>query len=99
MLISSSSVKQLSKLVSGKKDAYCKGLFLSARWFVVSEAAPECSNVIVLPDSESAEYCASDLYSLIEGDKVFYLPDTGKGVERSNYKSSLNVQRTSAVGK
>ena len=53
----------------------------------------------MLTDRESAEYCASDLYSLVEGDVVFFLPDSGKGVERSNYKSSLSVQRTSAVGK
>ena len=52
-----------------------------------------------MPDSESAEYCVGDLYNLIEGDKVFFLPASGAGVERSNYKSSLAVQRTSAVQK
>lgn len=51
-----------------------------------------------MPDKESAEYCSADLYSLVEGDRVFFLPDSGKNVERSNYKSSLGVQRTSAVG-
>ncbi|MDD6828486.1 MAG: transcription-repair coupling factor [Bacteroidales bacterium] len=56
-------------------------------------------NVIVMPDRESAEYCASDLYSLTEGDIVFFLPHSGRGVERSNYKSSLGVQRTTALGK
>ena len=55
--------------------------------------------MIVLPDRDSAEYCASDLYSLINGDNVFFLPDSGRNLERSNYKSSLSVQRTSAVGK
>lgn len=99
MLISSASSEKLSgKLVSGK-DIYCKGLFLSARWFVVSQVASGGTNVIVLPDRESAEYCSSDLYALTDGDIVFYLPDSGKGVERSNYKSSLGVQRTSAVGR
>ena len=99
MLISSESSKKLSdKIVSGK-ETYCKGLFLSARWFVVSYVATGGTNVIVLPDRESAEYCCSDLYGLTDGDIVFYLPDSGKGVERSNYKSSLGVQRTSAVGK
>ena len=34
----------------------------------------------------------------MDGDKVFFLPDSGKNVERSNYKSSLAVQRTSAIG-
>lgn len=99
MLISSASVKNLSeRLVSGK-EIYCKGLFLSARWFVVSEVAASGVHVVVLPDREQAEYCCSDLYALTEGDVVFYLPDSGTGVERSNYKSSLSVQRTSAIGK
>ena len=56
-------------------------------------------SLVVLPDKESAEYCAADLYNLTEGDKVFYLPDSGKNAVRSNYKSSLGVQRTSAIGK
>ena len=34
---------------------------------------------------------------MTEGDRVFYLPVSGKSVERSNYKSSLGVQRTSAI--
>ena len=55
--------------------------------------------MIVLPDKDSAEYCAADLYNLIEGDRVFFLPDSGKNLERSNYKSTLGVQRTSAIGK
>ncbi len=99
MLISSESVQKLSEEILCGKDVYCKGLFLSARWFVVSQVASTGTNVIVLPDRESAEYCSSDLYGLTDGDIVFYLPDSGKGVERSNYKSSLGVQRTSAVGK
>ena len=99
MLISSESVRKLSGIITRGGDVYCKGLFLSARWFVVSEVASDGVNVIVLPDRESAEYCCSDLYALTDGDIVFYLPDSGKGVERSNYKSSLGVQRTSALGK
>ena len=81
-----------------EKDAFCRGLFLSARWFVFSEAVSDGMHVIVLPNKESAEYCAADLYHLIEGDRVFFLPESGRSVERSNYKSSLGVQRTSAIG-
>lgn len=99
MLISSNSAAKLSEKIKNNGTALCKGLFLSARWFVVSQSAAAGTNVIVLPDRESAEYCASDLYSLVDGDIVFFLPDSGKGVERSNYKSSLSVQRTSAVVK
>ena len=99
MLISSESVRRLSDTLARRNEVSCKGLFLSARWFVVSETALEGISLIVLPDKESAEYCTSDLYGLVDGDVVFFLPDSGKGVERSNYKSSLSVQRTSAIGK
>ena len=78
---------------------FCSGLFLSARWFVVSQLDYEGLQLIVMPDRESAEYCAVDLYNLIEGDNVFFLPDSGKRLEKSNYKASLGVQRTSALGK
>ena len=100
MLISEHSTAALQEaLASGQKDIYCQGLFLSARWFVLSAARGTGISLAVLPDKESAEYCAADLYNLTEGDKVFYLPDSGKNAVRSNYKSSLGVQRTSAIGK
>ncbi|MCR5840997.1 MAG: hypothetical protein K6G86_02860, partial [Bacteroidales bacterium] len=72
---------------------------MSARWFILSQVAKEGMHVIVLPTQEAAEYCAADLYHLIEGDRVFFLPQSGKNVERSNYKSTLGVQRTTAIGK
>ena len=100
MLISEHSTAALQEaLASGQKDIYCQGLFLAARWFVLSAARGAGISLAVLPDKESAEYCAADLYNLTEGDKVFYLPDSGKNAVRSNYKSSLGVQRTSAIGK
>ena len=99
MLISRSSCEILRKKAASCKETYCRGLFLSARWFVLSQVAADEMNIIVMPDRESAEYCASDLYSLTEGDIVFFLPHSGRGVERSNYKSSLGVQRTTALGK
>ena len=83
--------------IGKEKDIYCSGLFLSARWFVLSKSAPKGINLIITPDKESAEYCTSDLYQLTEGDKVFLLPSSGKGIERSNYKSSISVQRTAAL--
>lgn len=98
MLISSKTSAELSELIKKQLNTYCSGLFLSARWFVVSQCASTGVNLVVLPDKDSAEYCASDLYTLVKGDRVFFLPDSGKNVERSNYKSSLGVQRTSAVG-
>ena len=99
MLISTKSTITLADKVSSSMETFCSGLFLSAKWFVVSQLDHDGIQVIVLPDKESAEYCAADLYNLIEGDCVFFLPDSGKSLERSNYKSTLSVQRTSAIGK
>ena len=99
MLISSKSASELSSALSARKEVYCKGLFLSARWFVLSQVARNGTHVVIMPDKESAEYCSSDLYGLVDGDIVFFLPDSGKVVEKSNFKSSVGVQRTSAIGK
>ena len=99
MLISSKSVNTLATEISSKSETFCTGLFLSARWFVVSGLDHDGIQMIVMPDRESAEYCAVDLYNLIEGDCVFFLPDSGKRLEKSNYKASLSVQRTAAIGK
>ncbi len=99
MLISSTSTSLLRDRLKEKCDVYCSGLYLSARWFVLSQAVDSGTHIVLLPNKEAAEYCSADLYNLIEGDRVFYLPSSGKGIERSNYKSSLGVQRTAAVGK
>ena len=99
MLISTDSVDALAKKIDCSDEIFCNGLFLSARWFAVSQLDHDGFQMIILPDKDSAEYCAADLYNLIEGDRVFFLPDSGKTLERSNYKSTLGVQRTSAIGK
>ena len=99
MLISTESVNILSDKIRTSSETFCSGLFLSARWFVVSQLDHDGFQMIVLPDKDSAEYCAADLYNLVEGDRIFFLPDSGKTLERSNYKSTLGVQRTSAIGK
>lgn len=99
MLISTESVGKIAERIEKTSEVFCSGLFLSAKWFVVSELGLGGVQLIVLPDRDSAEYCAVDLYNLTEGDCVFFLPDSGKTLEKSNYKSSLAVQRTSAIGK
>ena len=99
MLISTKSINLLSDNIRVSSETFCSGLFLSARWFVVSQLDYDGFQMIVLPDKDSAEYCAADLYNLVEGDRIFFLPDSGKTLERSNYKSTLGVQRTSAIGK
>lgn len=105
MLISGKAVEELKKklvenaVAEGQPEVFCAGLFFSAQWFVVSNIGNKCLNFIVLPDKDTAEYCAADLYNMVEGDRVFFLPDSGKSLERSNYKASLSVQRTAAIGK
>ena len=99
MLISLKSTETLKTKLAKESEIFCSGLFLSARWFVVSQLDYSGIQLIVMPDRDSAEYCAADLYNLVEGDSVFFLPDSGKRLERSNYKSTLGVQRTSAIGK
>ena len=99
MLVNEKSTSLLVSRLSSQKEVFCRSLFLSARWFVLTQAAKSGLHLVILPNKEAAEYCSADLYSLTEGDKVFYLPSSGKNIERSNYKSSLGVQRTSAVEK
>ena len=99
MLISTNSSNELRSRILSGKEVFCRGLFLSARWFVLSQVAEKGMHLVILPNQEAAEYCSTDLYNLVEGDTVFYLPASGKSVERSNYKSSLGVQRTSAIGR
>ena len=99
MLISQKSSALLQERLQNGSEVFCSGLFLSARWAVLSQIATDNLHLIVLPTRESAEYCSADLYNLTEGDCVFFLPESGKSVERSNYKSSLGVQRTAAIGK
>lgn len=99
MLISTNSCESVRSRILSDKKVFCRGLFLSARWFVFSQIAESGYHLVILPNQESAEYCCSDLYTLIEGDNVYYLPTSGKSVERSNYKSTLGVQRTAAINK
>ena len=98
MLISEKSALLLQNELQEREEVFCSGLFLSARWAVLSQVAKENIHFIVLPTREAAEYCSADLYNMVEGDCVFFLPESGKNVERSNYKSSLGVQRTAAIG-
>ncbi|MBP5539445.1 MAG: transcription-repair coupling factor [Bacteroidales bacterium] len=98
-MVSEEKVILLQEKLTLEKELYCSGLSLSARWFVVGQTQYKGLNFIILPDQESAEYCAADLYHIIEGDKVFFLPHSGKNIEKSNYQSTLRVQRTSALGK
>ena len=98
MLISTKSCTELQKrLDKGRGDIFCRGLFMSARWIVLSGVVRKGVHFIILPNIEAAEYCTSDLYNFVDGDRVFFLPESGRNVERSNYKSSLAVQRTAAI--
>ena len=98
MFISQKATASLQKQLQNQEEVFCSGLFLSARWVILSQVVKKNTHLIILPTREAAEYCAADLYNLVEGDCVFFLPESGKNVERSNYKSSLGVQRTAAIG-
>ena len=65
MLISTDSVKNIISKLEKSREIFCSGLFLSARWFAVSQLDHDGLQVIVMPDKDSAEYCAADLYNLI----------------------------------
>ena len=99
MKISEKTTSELSARLEKNEEIYCSGLILSARWLVLSSVMKSGIHLVVLPDRESAEYCASDFYGMIDGDRVFFLPDSGRSLERSNYRSSLRVQRTAAIGR
>lgn len=99
MFISQNKTELFRNKIKTSREVFCCGLYLSARWIALSEVAENGVHLVVLPDKESAEYCAADLYNFIDGDCVFFLPESGKQVERSNYKSSLEVQRTSAISR
>ena len=99
MLISKEATNKLKNSISKSNISYCDGLFNSARWFILKDIIKDNINLIVLPDKESAEYCAADLYNIFDGDIIFFLPTSGKNNERSNYKSTLEVQRTATIGK
>ena len=70
MLISTKSVTTLAEEIESGNNIFCSGLFLSARWMVVSQLDHQGIQMIILPDKDSAEYCASDLYSFINEDNV-----------------------------
>ena len=75
MLISSEKTSILRDRLGSGRNTFCSGLFLSARWFVFSSIAESGLHFIILPNKETAEYCAADLYNLIEGDCIFFLPE------------------------
>ena len=66
MLISKNACEKLKKEISETGEVFCSGLFLSARWAVVSQIATQGVHFIVLPTREAAEYCSADLYNLTE---------------------------------
>ena len=59
MLISSKSSECLRDRIKTAREVFCRGLFLSARWFVLSQVADKGVHVVVLPNREAAEYCAA----------------------------------------
>lgn len=84
-------------LVKGQKEIYCKGIFFSARSVLASEISTKGRFLVIMPSADEAEYFTNDLYGLCDGDDVFYLPSRKESAQKSNYKSTISVQRTSAL--
>ncbi len=97
MLISGEQTEKLRHSIKNSMNSYCSGLYLSARWYIVSQAAVKKINLIILPSRDEAEYCACDLYNMVNGDRVFFLPDSAANHHKSNFKATAEVQRTSAL--
>ena len=55
MLISQKSTELLRRRMDSSRETFCSGLYLSARWFVLSQAAGKAVNLVVLPTREAAE--------------------------------------------
>ena len=89
MLISTKSVNRLIERIESSDETFCTGLFLSARWFVVSQLDYDGLQLIVLPDKDSAEYCAADLYNMMEGDCIWSFWDE----ERSSFSWASSLCR------
>ena len=85
LLISPAASECLRSRISPGKEVFCRSLFFSARWFVFASCAKKGTHLIILPDRESAEYCCNDLYTLIEGDRVFFLPNSGSGIRKKEH--------------
>lgn len=49
MLISSRSINTLAERIRSGEETFCSGLFLSARWFAVSQLDHDGIQMIVLP--------------------------------------------------
>ena len=97
MLISGEQTEKLRLSIKNDMNSYCSGLHLSARWYIVSQVAVQKVNLIILPSRDEAEYCACDLYNMVNGDRVFFLPDSAANHQKSNFKATAEVQRTSAL--
>ena len=97
MLICGAQTDKLKLAVENGMNSYCSGLHLSARWYIISQIAAKKINLIILPSRDEAEYCACDLYNLVSGDRVFFLPDSALNRQKSNFKATAEVQRTSAL--
>ena len=54
MLISQTSTTELRRSLHTAEESFCSGLFLSARWFVLSAIAEKNLHLVILPTREAA---------------------------------------------
>ena len=74
------------------------GLCASSKAYTVSEAATEGIHILLLNNREDALYFSSDLYSLMDRERVFFFPSSANYSVKGRAKDpSHQVQRTAAI--
>lgn len=91
-ILNKQKVKELSGYLSDTsiRNIMVKGLYSSAKSFLVSSAIKEGIHLIILNRREEAAGFINDLYNLIGEDSVFFFPPSKD--------FSTKVQRTAAIG-
>lgn len=99
MFISKEKTGEIRKFAEkGCDEIRIEGLYLSSKSFVADAVIDGGMNVVLMPDRESAENFASDIYNIRKSESVYLLPVSGAKLEKSARKATYNVQRTSAIG-
>ncbi len=98
MFISKEKTESIIRLSEeGCAEIYINGLYLSSKSFLADAVISSGINIILMPDKESAEYMASDIYNIRKSDSVYLLPTSGARLEKSARKATFSVQRTAAI--
>lgn len=87
----------LRYIEQGCDEIYVNGLYQSSKCFVTDEVVKSGMHAVLMPDRESAESFASDIYNIRKSDSIYLLPASGARLEKSARKATYGVQRTAAI--